>query len=492
MLENSKEILQSYKTKSSAYWQRVEQYHALQTFKEAVKTVPAYRTFLKSNKIKAQAIRDYRDFLVLPYINKKNYFHVYEHEELVKNNFFETESLVMTSTSGSTGQPTYFPRTSAIDWQYSVLAEFFLNNGPKGSTLVVNCFGMGVWVGGVITYQAFRDAGLRGYPVTIISPGINKKEIFHSLRELAPHFKNVIVAGYPPFIKDILDEATIEKINFSKFHTRLLFAAESFTESFRDHVAAITHIKNVHADTLNIYGSAEMGAMAFETPGSILIRRLALKNRKVFEALFPQKSTPTLAQYNPAFVSFEAQDKTILITANNAVPFVRYKIGDTGGIFSLEQITSIFKDHGINLAKEAAKKKAPLLSLPFVYVHVRDDFSTKLYGAIIHPQHIQEALQKNAFKNITTGKFTMATKATKHHDQYLEINIELRKNITASEKIKKSLQHAIMESLLQKNAEYKNNFHSIPEKVKPVITLWDHESTEYFKPGIKQNWVIKN
>jgi len=288
----------------------------------------------------------------------------------------------------------------------------------------------------------------------------------------------------------VLDESKLEGVNFKKFHTRLLFAAESFTENFRDYVCKIAEIKNCYKDTLNIYGSAELGAMAFETPGSIFIRRLAIKNPKIFKKLFPLGTIPTLAQYNPEFVSFEEYNNHIFITADGPVPFLRYQIGDIGGTYNFNTIESIFNSGGIPLAKEAKKAGVPLLQLPFVYIHVRSDFSTKLYGAIIHPQPVQEALQANELKEYVTGKFTLATKSDKKHNQYLEINIELKDNIQPNSKFIEKVTANIVKFLLKKNAEYKNNFISIPKKVTPMVKLWPHESPQYFKPGIKQKWVL--
>src|SRR5205085_2296436 len=118
----------------------------------------------------------------------------------------------------------------------------------------------------------------------------------------------------------------------------------------------VAKIKNPFVDTLNIYGSAELGAMAFETPTSIFIRRLALKNPKIFETLFPLSGSPTLAQYNPNFVLFEQQDERILISANGPAPFLPYDIGHTGRAYTLETIPTIFKEHGVDLKKEAKKQ----------------------------------------------------------------------------------------------------------------------------------------
>src|SRR6266853_359753 len=124
--------------------------------------------------------------------------------------FMTEQSLVLTSTSGSTGKPFYFPRNGILDSQSSIYHQMFLKNSQldvNKSTLVLICFGMGVWIGGLITYQAFKSISVRGYPMTILTPGVNKREIFEALKTIAPKYDQIILCGYPPFMKDIVDEA---------------------------------------------------------------------------------------------------------------------------------------------------------------------------------------------------------------------------------------------------------------------------------------------
>lgn len=455
-----------------------------------VHKVPAYKKFLGQHGIRPGSVKTAAWLAEIPAINKKNYFSQFP----VSETFWpksKQEPLVVTSTSGSTGQPAYFLRNEKIDWQYSVLAEFFLKNGPKGSTLLINCFGMGVWIGGLITYQAFRYAALRGYPLSIVTPGINKTEIFHCLGRLAPNFENIIFAGYPPFIKDVIDEALEEKINLSKLKIRLLFAAESFTETFRDYVARKANVRNIYLDTLNIYGSAELGAMAFETPGSIFIRRQSLKHPRIYEQLFIKGRLPTLAQYNPMFVSFEEKNGEILINADGAMPIFKYSIGDRGGTLTLGKIEKIFAGEGINLRRLVAKNHISFQNLPFVYIYERADFSTKLYGATIYPEPIKEVAQRGPLAEYLTGKFTMQTKFNRKQNQTLEINFELKRETKPTKKLRFAVQKAVIAELVKKNAEYKNNYSVVPHKVLPKIVLWPHSSTLYFKPGIKQKWIKK-
>lgn len=482
--------------KDSGFWFSEQKKRSLRLFHRAAENVPAYKDFLKKNNIDPEKIKNWEDFQKVPVMNKNNYLKTYSLKKLCWNGTLNNKSIVFTATSGSTGEPFYFPREHNLDWQYSFTIESFLkkNKLKNGPTLVIIGFGMGVWIGGIITYKAFEIASQRGdFKVSIITPGINKSEIFNALKNLSPYFSSTILVGYPPFVKDIIDEASGMGISLKKINLRLVFAAESFNEKFREYLVKKGGIKNQFLDTMNIYGSADIGAMAAETPLSIFIRKMALKNKDLFSELFSDADkVPTLAQFNPLFINFESVNKNILITGNNTIPLIRYAIGDCGGVFSLDEASDIFKKHGINLLGELKKlniHQGDFFQLPFVYVYERKDFAIKLYGATIYPEHIREALLHPRIAAYLTGKFTLIKKFDKKHNQYMEINCELQKDKLSSGVLKNKIKRAIIKKLIEKNAEYHNNFKSIPKKIEPRIVLWPHEHTLYFKPGTKQKWV---
>lgn len=489
---NAAHVLDDIRRKKSKYWQRVREKVMLELFQQASKRVPAYGDFLHKNSIDPGSISTLDDFKNVPVMNKANYLRLYDLKDLCWDGE-QKKPFVFAATSGSTGKPFYFPHGPDLVSEYSFLADMFLEQRPAdGPTLVLITFGMGVWIGGVFTFQAYEMASNRGKNISILTPGVNKPEILHALRELAPKYAQTVVIGYPPFVKDVLDDAQIEGIDLSPLNLRLMFAAESFTERFRDHVASIANISNVAIDTLNIYGTADIGAMAWETPTAIMLRRLATKNIDLFSKLFGDTlKTPTLAQYNPLFTNFESADGEILLTGNNAVPLIRYAVGDRGGVRTYAEAESMAESLGIHLSEVSLQDKAPIYELPLVYVYERADFSTKLYGAIIYPEHIREALLAPVLLERITGKFAIQTLTDEKHDQYLEVNVELREHSHASDELVAQLAQAITTALLEKSSEYKNNHASMKDKVLPKVVLWPHEDPKYFKPNIKQKWVIK-
>ncbi|MEK7547093.1 MAG: hypothetical protein AAB536_02865 [Patescibacteria group bacterium] len=493
---SSKDIIGLIKTKSGVFWSDIGKKKALALFRQAARRVPAYGDFLKKNKISPEKIKNFSDFQLVPPVNKNNYLRQYSLNELCWDGTLENP-FVLTATSGSTGEPFYFLRGERLDWESSVLHELFLLNSRrrKGPVLVIVAFGMGVWIGGLITYKAFEIASRgKNYPVSIITPGINKIEIMNALKKLSPKFAETIIAGYPPFLKDVVDSAADEGINLKKLNIRLLFAAEPFTENFRDHIVKKAGIKNPALDTLNVYGTAEIGTMAYETPTSIMMRRLAVKDKELFRDVFSNiEKTPTFAQYNPFFVNFEAPEGEILLTGDNSMPLIRYAVGDRGGVYGFDEISPILKANGYDIEKEARKNSLKeIYKLPFVYVYERIDYSTTLYGLQIYPEAIREALLKKSLNGFFTGKFTMITKFDKHKDQFLEINLELKKSKKAGENVKKKTLKEIIAMLREKNSEFRELHSHLGKRAIPKLVFWEYEHPLFFKQGVKQKWVRKN
>ncbi|MBX4199987.1 hypothetical protein KW790_00790 [Candidatus Parcubacteria bacterium] len=491
---NSGKVINSIKSKKSNYWKKESEKKLLELFNLCSKQVPAYKDFLTKKGIDPKKIRNFDDFKNLPSVTRSEYLKGNQLQDLCLKGTL-SQPMVFTSTSGSTGAPFYFPRSKDVDFQSAVLHELFIkSSGLKKdkSTLVIVGFGMGVWIGGVITYQAFRYLSDAGYPFSILTPGVNKKEIFEAMRNIAPKFDQVILCGYPPFLKDVIDEGKNNEVNWKDFDLKVVFAAEAFSEKFRDYIAKKTGIKNIYRDTMNIYGSADLGTMAEETPLSILIRRIALKNKKLYKDLFIDATRlPTLAQFNPDFTNFESQNKKILVSGMSALPLVRYEIGDNGGVHTFDDIKAIFKQNGYDLEKEIQKAgiRKTITELPFVYIYERTDLSTKLYGAIIYPEYVKAGLEHPVLEDYITGKFTLFTEHNNEQNEYLELNIELRPGVEQDPNIKKLVTSAVFDALMEKSTEYHYLSATIKDRITPQIVFWPYEHPTYFKPGTKQKWV---
>jgi phenylacetate-coenzyme A ligase PaaK-like adenylate-forming protein len=64
---------------------------------------------------------------------------------------------------------------------------------------------IGSWVGGMYTALCCRYLAQKGHPLTLVTPGNHKAEIFRVVEALGAHFDQVVLAGYPPFLKEVVD-----------------------------------------------------------------------------------------------------------------------------------------------------------------------------------------------------------------------------------------------------------------------------------------------
>lgn len=485
------------KNKPASFWEARASQKVLALFKFTYKTTPAYQRFLKNYNIDGQKIKTIEDFKTLPLISKETY--------LRKNNFIDlfpwrdiSKSKTISATSGSTGEPFYFPRGEEQDHQYEYLSEIFLKNQfqiDKKTTLGIIGFGLGIWIGGIFTYKNFNKISEKGLNLTLAPVGNNIDTYLNVIKKFGHLYDQIILMGYAPFIKDIIDEGKSYGIDWQDYNLRILTAAEGYSEKFKEYIIKKTGIKNLLTDFINIYGTVEIGTMAHETPLSNLIRKKIYNNNSLAKKIFPNvKGLPTLAQYHPYLVYFEEYNKEVIASGyGSSLPLLRYRFHDLGGVIGYDEMIEKFKQEGIDILEEAKHHKIEktILKLPFVYVYERSDHVVILRGANIYPQEIKNALHHRALEKFITGKFSVIKKEDRKLDEYLEINIELKNRIKKSKKLEFLIQEIIKDELTKTNSEFSYLYSLNPSKLTPAIVLWSHRHEKYFSARGKQKWVIK-
>ena len=234
-------------------WEERGQRQAVRVFHEAAERVPAYKNFLKEHKVDHIKIKNFLDFTKLPSINKENYLKKYPLQELSWDGNLHAAQMIAVS-SGSSGKPFFWPRGPITELETTYLFEQILCNffgASSKSTLFVNAFAMGMYVGGPLTLNAVLRIAQKGYPITIVTPGYALEEILRVVAELGPQHEQVIMASYPPFAKDIIDEGIERGINWGKLNMKFLLAGEGYNESWRDHIAELSN-SNLVRDFVNI------------------------------------------------------------------------------------------------------------------------------------------------------------------------------------------------------------------------------------------------
>lgn len=497
-LPPAKKLLSQLKTKPEQYWLRRGQVQVLKLFHQMAEQVPAYKDFLKRQGIRHQTVKVIDDFTKVPPLSKDNYLRKYPLPQLCWQGKFNSRHWVVATTSGSTGEPFYFPRQEQQDEQYALLAEMYLLDNfqiDKHTTLYINAFPMGAWIGGLFTYEAIHRLAQRGnYKLSLINPGIHKQETIKAVKKIGKYFDQIIIGSYGPFLKDILDDGLRQKINWHKFNMKFIFSAEGFTESFRDYVKKVGGLKNINLDTLNHYGTVDLGTMSHETPLAIMLRRQLVKRRNLYRQVFGETiKLPTLTQYLPELFYFEEEQGQLFCSGASGLPLVRYNLRDHGGVVTLAKMNEIFQISGCPippLIRQHGLKKY-VWNLPFVYVYERDDFSVSFYAFQVYPETIRRGLQSASLEKKITGKFTMLVKYDRRQNQYLKIHIELKSGVTATPTLKQKVTRHIVQQLLKESSEFRETSAKFPRQTTPRLFFHRYEDEKYFRPGIKQRWTSK-
>lgn len=456
---------------------------ALQLFQRTAATVPAYQDFLRERGIDPDAVESIGDFRRVPMMDKESYHHRYPLPERCRDGRLEACDLVSVS-SGSSGTPTIWPRSVVDELAVARRFEQVFRDGFQAgqrSTLAVVCFPLGTWVGGLFTTACVRHLAARGYPLTTVAPGNNKAEILRVLPELAPHFEQVVLLGYPPFLKNVIDSGLAGGVSWADWSIKLVFAGEVFSEQWRELVAGRAGLADAATGSASLYGTADAGVLANETPLSVTVRRFFAERPGLATEVFGAPRLPTLLQYDPASRFFETHEGTLLFSCDGGVPLVRYHIADEGGLIGYDEMLSLCGRHGFDPVATAGSTGG---GLPFVFVFGRSLFTVSFFGANVYPENVTVGLEQPAVSELVTGKFVLEVAEDADADAQLRITVELAPGRAADAG---QLATSIRDQLVRLNSEFAH--YVPPGRQLPDVRLRPFEDPEFFPPGVKHRYT---
>ncbi len=470
---------------------KMGQGQAIKSFKIAAKQVPAYKDFLTKKEINPDSINNYEDFKRVPLTTKENYLKKYPLKQLLIDGNYSGKSAI-TSSSGSSGKPLYWPRnfqqdvgaTKGFD---SLLVNLF--NIDKIRTLHINCSGMGVWTAGDYVTMIIKFLGYKYSNNSSISPGIDLENSLKVVNDLGKDFDQVIIYGYPPFIKDLIDETNEEIFDRTSF--KIILYGESFTESLRKYLIDKVKSDDPIRTVSSVLGSSEGGVVGIEDANSIKLRQICHNNRQLSKRIFKKEQPPSVVQFNPMAKMIEEVDSEIVMTCLAGLPLIRYNTKDEGGILDIDEIDKSFKKEGLKLfSKILVNDEIPNTKLPFTYIAGRSDYVSTIYGVNISPENIKECLVQNKLSDYLSGKFVMQTKYDKKNDQYLEIICEAKNKVSLKKLSNKKIPEAITNKLSKISSEYGKLYKSMGERVSPKIIVRKYGDKKYFQSNNKQKYLI--
>ena len=462
---------------------------ALALFQKTARDVPAYRAFLREHGVDPDAVRSQEEFERLPLMTKEGYLKKYPLPDLCRGGTLLSSDTIATS-SGSTGDPMFWPRSVADEVAVAARFEQVFRDSFESDakrTLAVVCFPLGTWIGGMFTASCCRHLATKGYPIFTVTPGNVKADILRVVKELGPHFEQTVLLGYPPFLKDVVDSGIAAGIAWHDRSVKLVLAGEVFTEEWRTLMGARAGMTRPLLDSASLYGTADAGVLGNETPVTIAIRRFLAERPDDARALFGAGRLPTLAQFDPTARYFEEHEGTLVFTGGNGIPLVRYHISDTGGVVPyatmIERVRALGCDP-IRTARDAGART--LHELPFVYVFGRSHFAISYFGANVFPEMVSVGLEQPHLVSRVTGKFVMQVVPDADENLHLTIAVELAAGAAGDPSLSGAIATSILAHLLRLDPEFAAY---VPkERQLPRVTLHATGDPEYFPVGVKHRY----
>ena len=460
---------------------------ALSLFTLAAKRIPAYKDFLRQFSIKPELIKTINDFIEIPYTTKDNYILSYPIEQRCWDGDL-TQAHMVAASSGSTGEPTFWPRQLDQEVEGALIHEYLFDrvfSVRTKKTLFVNSFGLGNWIAGMYTQICVYLNRLHDVPMTITNPGYNQEETFKVIRAFSHFYEQTIIACHPPILKMMIENGTKSGINWSKLNVKFLGAGEGFSENWRDYLVGLVQQTDIARTMINIYGSADAGLMGFETPLSIALHQETSTNHQLNQLLFNSERNPYLYQFDPTLRYLESINGNIAVTMNATMPLIKYNIKDQGDIVDNQHLISTISQQSSEFLNECKKIKILPADwpLPFVYIFGRDQFMISLYGVNIYPENLKAVFEHPDLQQHLTGRFSTEKMQDENQDHYLHIRLELKPSRRPSKYLAEKTRSIFIKTLKELNSEYNQVEDKFGTKMHPTFKFHKFQHPEFFPEG---------
>jgi len=429
-------------------------WRARTTFYRAAQRVPAYRHFLRSS--------GYRSGLP-PETDKESYIKRYRTERRCVGGRLPQRDVTIDESSGSTGTPYNWVRSGLERHQSHIFISYFARYCYGTEPYVtINAFSMGAWATGINMGVALARNGI------VKSTGPEVEKILHTLRFFGPRYR-YLIAGYPPFLKHLIDAAEAQGFPFADFELRALVGGEGMAEGLRDYL--LRRFRSVYSG----FGATDLEiGIAGETPLAVAIRRLCRAQPGVRMALFGTDSRlPMLFQYNPLMHYVEVnENRELLFTISRKSllsPRVRYNVHDEGGVARFDEMARRLTACGIDITALGAKEGRKQLRLPFFWVYGRRDYTVSVMGANIYPEDIEQCLYADPALSKITHSFCLALDESAGADVHPKFMFEVDAAPTAE--LSTLYREAMLRGLLALNADFRAGYQEYPEALTPIIEL---------------------
>lgn len=441
-------------------WDRVGQWKAWRAFENAKRNCPAYRDFLAKHPHAQVTLHGWApDFSAIPPMEKTTYILAYSIEQRCVGGTLPMKGAVIDESSGSTGTPNNWVRGPEERKYVARMLQIGMHTMIKDRPRIfINAFALGPWATGMCVSSAAVDICL------LKSTGPDISKIVNTLKVFGPKYQ-YIIAGYPPFLKMLVDAPDID---WGSYHITAFFGGEAISENMRAYL-----LKAFRGGVYGDYGASDLEInIAGENDFTIAVRKLMVENALVRRRLNGRfgDAIPTVLQYNPLDYLVETNEAgELLITINrlsNISPRIRYNIHDLGRTMSLREARAHLQAEEVDLAR----LPTPLAELPLILMYGRSDFSVGYYGCKITPGEVEGILYGTPELARIINAFALVTSEGADTSKRLAVCLELAAGACApGAEETAALRERIFARLVEVNQDFRESIRMVPAGHEPTI-----------------------
>ncbi|RLB30695.1 MAG: phenylacetate--CoA ligase family protein, partial [Deltaproteobacteria bacterium] len=326
-------------------------------------TIPYYKALFDKNGIKPKHIRTTDDLVIVPFTEKKDLRAQYPYGFLG----VPVERIHrFAASSGTTGVPTLIGFTEK-DWDVTLLNQMgriWKSFGIGKEDMVYQCYGYGLFLGGVCMERAAKAVGASLFPA---GPGRTMAAI-----QWLKDMKHTVICCTPTFLGYLINEACKHGIDPRKDWALRTgdFGGEVAAPSFRRKLEASLPPGFLYHET---YGLSELGGacVAFSCSHTVKSNLLHILGDHYFVEVIDPETGERLEPGERGELVF-----TTLTRESN--PLIRWRTRDISGMAS--------EPYGCACGREAH----PLIH----HVTGRSDDVLKVRGTLVFPSQIEEILSR--------------------------------------------------------------------------------------------------
>jgi phenylacetate-CoA ligase len=454
--------------------------HAYLMCAMAKKRVPAYRQYL------AEHGHEFQMFALeaFPETSKESYVSRYSFADRARDGKIPVVGTVIDESAGSSGTPYNWVRSGAeLHDVHLNTANWVRSAFPSERLFAINAFSMGAWATGT-------NMGIALSKVAIVkSTGPDLEKIIDTITHFGSDY-DYLIAGYPPFLKHVVDELDARGFDWST-NVYGLVGGEGMTEAMRDHLER--RLVRVRSG----YGASDLQiGIAGETDLSVWVRKLLIERPDVREALLGmgEERVPMVFQYNPleSYIEINA-DGDALVTLNSSAvlsPKLRYNVGDEARIMTRKDL------HARLAALGAAPPSLPDgWATPFFFLFGRRDSTISYMGANIYPLDVEYGLYRDERLAALIESFQLALHEQEDLESRPVVNVQLRAGADVPDRgaVVEALKAGLVDHLSTTSRDFAASLREDPAAADVRLVLHDHGTGPFAgEPrAVKNTYVVR-